>query len=124
MIHGAIDGFSRAVIYLKCEDNNRAPTVLELFCEGVSRFGLPDCVRSDHGGENVGVWRYMLLTHSMDYSCVLTGSSVHNESTFADTFRSLESDGILDPLNEVDLYCLHHIFLPRINNCVMEFMES
>ena len=66
VIHGAIDGFSRTVIYLKCADNNRAPTVLEFFCEGVPRFGLPDCVHSDHGGKNVGVWRYMLLTHNMD----------------------------------------------------------
>ena len=137
VIHRAIDGFSRTIMYLKCEDNNKAATVLELFCDGVSRFGLPDCVRSDHGGENVGVWRYMILNHN-DYSCVFTGSSVHNErierlwrdvhkcivSIFADTFMSLERDGVLDPLNEVDLFCLHYIFLPRINKIVLEFQES
>ena len=36
-------------------------------------------VRSDHGGENVDVWRYMIANHENDYSCVITGSSVHNE---------------------------------------------
>ena len=86
----------------------------------------------------VAVWRYMIATHNLDYSCVVTGSSVHNErvdrlwrdvhrciaSDFADTFRILERNGHLDPLNEVDMYCLHHIFGPRINKCISECKES
>ena len=86
----------------------------------------------------MGVWRCMILNHNSDYSCVLAGSSVHNErierllhdvhrciaSTYADTFRSLEADDLLDPLNEVDLYCLHYIFLPRINKRIFEFQKS
>ena len=59
VIHGAIDGFSCAIVYLKCSDNNRAPTVLRLFQDGVSQFGLPEHVRSDHGGENVDVYLIM-----------------------------------------------------------------
>jgi len=47
VIHGAVDGFSRTITYLKFADN-RASTVLELFCGRVSRFGLPDYVRSDY----------------------------------------------------------------------------
>ena len=136
--HGAVDGYSRCITYLKSVDNNRAATVLQIFCDGVSRFGLPDCIRSDYGGENVDVWRSMIASHNNDYSCVLTGSSVHNEriermwrdvnrcvtSTFADTFRILEQDQILDPLNEVDLYCLHYLYIPRINKAISEFQES
>ena len=71
-------------------------------CFTVSRFGLPDSVHSDHGGEITAVWRYMIATHG-DYSCVLTGSSIHNEwiehlwrdvhrcivGTFANTFRGV-----------------------------------
>ena len=79
VIHGAIDGFSHASIDLKCSDINRARTVLRLFQDGVSHFGLPEHVRSDHRGENADVWRYMIATHNLDYSCVVTGSSVHHE---------------------------------------------
>lgn len=138
IIHAAIDGFSRTIIYVKCADNNRAPTVLQFFSDGIAQFGLPDKVRSDHGGENVGVWRLMIAAHNRDYSCVITGSSVHNErierlwrdvhrcvvAPFSDTFRLLERDGTLDPTNEVDLYCLHYIFLPRILKNLSEFQES
>ncbi len=61
-----------------------APT---FFKEGVTCYGLPQRVRSDHGGENIGVWRYMIATHNLDYSCVLTGSSVHNERMWRDVHR-------------------------------------
>lgn len=137
VVHGAIDGFSRMIPYVSCCANNCASTVLGLFQGGVSKFGLPDRVRSDHGGENIDVWRYMLETHNCDPACVLTGSSTHNERIerlwrdvhhsllhFADLFRDLESEEILDTLNDVDMYCLHYIFLPRLKKCVHDFQES
>lgn len=31
VFHGAIDGFSRLIIYLHCETDNKAETVLNLF---------------------------------------------------------------------------------------------
>ena len=43
---------------------------------------------------------------------------------FADTFRALEAGDHLDCLNEVDLYCLHFVFLPRINSVLTQFVES
>ena len=43
---------------------------------------------------------------------------------FADTFRALEADDHLDCLNEVDLYCLHFVFLPGINSVLTQFVES
>ena len=64
VVHAGVDGFSRTIVYIKCANNNKATTVLKSFVEGVSRFGIPECVRSDHGGENVDVWRYMLEVHS------------------------------------------------------------
>ena len=138
VIHGGIDGVSRCIVFLKCSDNNRATTVLNLFTEGVSQFGLPDMVRSDCGGENVRMWQYMISAHHQDYTTVITGSSVHNQrverlwrdvhrciaSVFTTTFRSLESNEKLDSLNEVDLFCLHFVFLPHINKSLFEFRES
>ena len=35
----------------------------------------------------------------------------------------MEEDGILDCLNEVDIFCLHTVFLPRINAALDSFVE-
>ena len=56
VIHAGVDGFTRCVVYMKCANNNCATTVLDAYLEGVSMYGCPVCVRSDHGGENVEVW--------------------------------------------------------------------
>lgn len=79
VIHAAMDGFSWTITYIRCADNNHACTVLQLFSESVTQFGLLEHVGSDDGGENVGVWRFMIATHDGDESCVITGSSVHNK---------------------------------------------
>ena len=64
------------------------------------------------------VWKYMISSHGNNMSAVVTGSSVHNErierlwrdvhhsvvSSNSAVFRNMESEGILDPLNAVDLY--------------------
>ena len=94
--------------------------------------GLPQKIRSDLSGENVKVWRYIVEQHTSN-SAVITGSSTHNErierlwrdvmrcvmrcviGVYYDTFKSLEEEGKLDPLNEVDLFCLHRVYMPRIN---------
>ena len=137
VIHGGINGFSRSVIYLTCADNNRATTVLSAFTNAVERFGLPNKVRTDCGGENVDVWRCMIEAHSTE-TAVITGSSVHNErierlwrdvfqcvvSRFYETFYELEAGQLLDPLNEVYSFCLHQVYLPRINRVLDEFAES
>ena len=58
--------------------NNRAATVLHVFMEACRAHGLPQNFRSDLGGENVEVWRYIVEQHLSD-SAVITGSSTHNE---------------------------------------------
>ena len=76
--HGGIDGFSRTIVYLRCSENNRASTVLCAFMRACEVHGLPQKVRSDLGGENIEVWRYIVEQHRSD-SAVITGSSTHNE---------------------------------------------
>lgn len=59
VIHGAIDGHSRLIVFLNCSTNNRKETVHDLFQEAVANFGIPSRIRTDKGGENVIVWEEM-----------------------------------------------------------------
>ena len=45
VVHGAIDGYSRLITFLKVSSNNRAATVLHHFKNGVAKWGLPQKVR-------------------------------------------------------------------------------
>ena len=134
--HGCIDGYSRTITYLHCSTNNTAATVLSLFTSAVETYGLPQKVRSDLGGENIDVWRYMIAQHGNE-RVVITGSSTHNErierlwrdvfrcvgKLFYDVFCALEEEGVLDHLNETDIYCVHYIFVPKVNKCLHDFVE-
>lgn len=59
VLHHGIDGFSPLVVFGACSTNNKAHTVLQLYLEAVRKYGRPFRVRTDHGGENVEVWRDM-----------------------------------------------------------------
>ena len=48
VIHGAIDGFSRAVVFLKASTNNNATTVLELFLKATEVYSYPQRIRTDY----------------------------------------------------------------------------
>ena len=126
VVHGGIDGYSRVVVYLKAAVNNKASTALSAFKIGVQEYGLPSRVRTDLGGENVLIAEYMLTHRGTGRGTIITGRSVHNQrierlwrdifpdciSYFYFIFYSMEAERILDPDNEIDLYALHFVFVP------------
>ena len=81
----------------------------------------------------MAVWQYMLEQHHSE-----SGSSTYNERIecmwrdvyrcvgvlFTDLFREMEGERNFSCLNEVDLFCLQFVFLPRINNALYSFVES
>lgn len=136
--HGAIDGHSRCIIYLQCLTDNKSQSVLNLFENGVAEYGLPIRVRSDHGTENLLVAEYMLQHKGLNRGSIITGRSVHNQRIerlwsevnrivtkhFKELFIALENDGLLDELDEIDLFSLKLVFLPRIRKSLSEFVNQ
>jgi hypothetical protein len=69
---------------------------------------------------------------------MITGASVHNQRIerlwlevknnvvcyYRNIFYYLEQCGLLNPLDEFDLFALHYIFLPRINLSLQEMIGS
>ena len=79
-----------------------------------------------------------MLLHGHTSNPVITGSSVHNqriERLWRDTFRCvlslfyqifyfLEDANKLDPTSDIDLYCLHTVYVPKINNALEMFSKG
>lgn len=138
VIHHGIDGFSRMVVFAGCSTNNRAETVHLLFCRALPKYGRPLRIRTDRGGENVDIWQDMIAARGEESRPVLIGKSVHNQrierhnralneqlgSIFRKEFYQLESEGVLDVNNDTDIFCLHFVYLPRINQALSEFVAA
>ena len=138
IIHVCLDGKTRVIMYAGCYNNNKAETVMALFENAVQEWGLPSRVRSDHGMENYLIGVYMIQNRGENRGSIITGSSVHNCRVerlhrdvysgvlvfYARIFEELEYEGHLDVLDEVHLFSLHHVYIPRIQKSFNEFVNQ
>lgn len=126
------------MVFLNCSSNNRAATVAKLFLDATKEFCWPSRVRTDHGGENAEVARLMLERRGEGRGSIIQGSSVHNqriERLWRDTrtavveyfrrlFLFMEENNILEIENDQDLFCLHYVYIPRINQSLSKFKRT
>ena len=128
VIHGGIDGFSRVIPYLKVTSDNKAISALRVFITGLRNFGVPSRIRVDGGSEFNFARGLMNLLNGDNRNSALTGSSVHNQrierlwrdvyakvlDKYYKLFYHMEEHNILCRENDIHLYCLHHVFIPRL----------
>ena len=138
VVHAGIDGYSRLPVYCHCSTDNRAQTVLQLFLGAADMYDLPSRVRCDWGTENYDVGYYMLShpQHGPNRGSIIPGQSVHNQRiervwrdlfvgctcVFYHFFYHMEKISVLDPVNEVHLFCLHLVYKPYINYTIKLFI--
>ena len=140
VIHGCIDGKSRKIMFLQCNTNNRASTVLQLFLESISNHGgyWPSRIRVDYGVENVLICDAITEKHGGGRGSCIAGSSTRNQrierlwrdvfrcvaATFYYVFYALEQEGLLDVENPIHIFTLHLVYKQRINFSLAEFFGA
>ncbi|KAI2665850.1 putative HTH-type transcriptional regulator PH1692 [Labeo rohita] len=147
VIFGAIDGFSRKIMYLGAANNNLSSTALAFFQQSIEEYGFPLRVRGDHGVENVGIARLMFTVRGTGRASFIAGKSVHNRrqvifslllkierlwrdvwcavtSIYYSVLHSLEDDGFLDLSSNMHLFSCHDVFLPRLQASLDTFHDG
>lgn len=138
VFHGGVDGYSCCITYLRCWKDNRASTAFQLFQRAVDLFGLPHHVRGDAGRENIDIARFMIENQRANRGSFMVRRIVHNRrierlwgevnrvvsACFKDLILFTENVGILDNTDLHNIRALHHVYLPRINRSVDEFVSQ
>ena len=126
VIHCAIDGFSRLIVFVKLSTNNTSSTVLSHFTSACINYGFPSRVRCDHGGENNEVCEFMEIMRGEDRGSAIRGASVHNQrverpwvdiwkdvtNLYYELFYYLEEQNLLDQDEPFYLWCLQYVYVP------------
>lgn len=137
VVHGAVDGFSRTIVFLRASDNNRASTVLTSFKEATNLYGIPSRIRIDRGGENVDVAEYMIACRGSNRGTVLAGKSTHNQrierlwrdvrkdviNYYIILFSEMEARFNLNMDHPIVIFVLHALFLNSLNDDLDQYVS-
>lgn len=136
-VHGAIDGFSRRILWLEACDSNKNPKyVARYYLDYIKEMnGVPMIIYADRGTENVIVRdiQYALRwNHQDDFqgsSSFIYGSSNRNTrierfwrnlrqmcgDAWMNHFKSMANLGLLDTSDRVHLECIRFCFIKLLN---------
>ena len=131
-IHGAVDGYSRRVMWLEvCETNSIPAVIAKYFLDTVKSVQkLPCIVRADRGSENVHIERIQMFLrgdHDDEFSgphSFLYGKSTGNQrieswwgilrkqcvNFWMNLFKDMVSRGILNTDDKLNCLCLKYCF--------------
>ena len=114
IIHGCFDGKSRKIMFLRCNTNNLAETVLNLFKDAMEENNdlWPSHIRVDYGVENVLICDEMVAHRGEGRRSFIAGSSTNNQRIkllwrdvyrcvchfFYNVFYAMEQSGKSNPL--------------------------
>ena len=107
-------------------------TELKLVLRAGEQYGFPSRVRG------LRIPRWMIANMGGNRGSMITGSLVHNHRierlwrdfnqvmvwSYRNLFYYLEKQRVLDPLDSVHLFCLHQLYIPRINHTLSEFTDQ
>jgi len=135
----SIDMFSRLMSFMVVsnESNKHAENLLSAFSTSVDKYSCPEIISSNMRQEKALIWQYMIEKYGEQ--CVNLCDKlervrwitiIRNElnmtifNPIVETFEELEIEGSLDINNPTDVFCLHYVYLPRINKLLHDFLIS
>ena len=144
-IHGAVDGFSRRILWLEVATSNNDPRVIaRYFLQTINSLGgvVPTLIRSDHGTENVIVRQLQIffrLGHGdahADGKSFIVGKSTSNQRIeslwsmlrrqcidfWINLFKDMRDTGLYNDGNIFHRQCLLYCFMPVIKCELRKFV--